>query len=125
MCACGRMERRWNSPVTAALVWLGPAAIGLEASGGYEREALAALCAVELTAHRPNALRTVHGVLKRMAARRIASLKADILLIDQAMAEAVAADERMAPATACFARSRASGQSLPIPCWRSCASSAN
>jgi hypothetical protein len=91
------MERRWNSPVTAALVWLGPAAIGLEASGGYEREALAAQCAVELTAHRPNGLRTVHGVLKRMAARRIARLKADILLIDQAMAVAVAADERMAP----------------------------
>ncbi len=144
------------------LARLGPAAIGLEASGGYEREALAALCAAGLPAHRLNALRvrrfaqgcgimakndridaaviarfvscvpqpdavhdpvaarmaelvtarrqlveeltrctnqasrTVHGVLKRIAARRIARLKADILLIDQAMAEAVAADERMA-----------------------------
>jgi transposase len=144
------------------LARLGPAAIGLEASGGYEREALAALCAAALPAHRLNALRvrrfaqgcgiiakndridaaviarfvscvpqaeavhdpaaarlaelvtarrqlveeltrctnqaarTVHGVLKRMATRRIARLKADILLIDQAMAEAVAADEPMA-----------------------------
>lgn len=144
------------------LARLEPAAIGLEASGGYEREALAALCTAGLPAHRLNALRvrrfaqgcgimakndridaaviarfvscvsqhetvhdpaaarlgelvtarrqlveeltrctnqatrTIHGVLKRMAARRIARLKADILLIDQALAEAVAADEQMA-----------------------------
>jgi transposase len=144
------------------LARLGPDAIGLEASGGYEREALAALCGAGLPAHRLNALRvrrfaqgcgimakndridaaviarfvscvpqreavhdpaaaklgelvtarrqlveeltrctnqasrTVHGVLKRLAARRIARIKADILLIDQAMAEAVAADERLA-----------------------------
>lgn len=144
------------------LLRIGPAAIGLEASGGYEREVLAALCGTGLPAHRLNALRvrrfaqgcgimakndridaaviarfvscvpqakavhdpaaaglaelvtarrqlveeltrctnqtarTVHGVLRRMAARRIARLKADILLIDQAMAEAVAADEQMA-----------------------------
>lgn len=141
---------------------LGAEAIGLEASGGYEREVLAALRAAGLPAHRLNALRvrrfaqgcgimakndridaaviarfvscvpqaepvddpaaarlaelvtarrqlveeltrctnqasrTVHGVLKRLAARRIARLKADILLIDKATAEAVAADERMA-----------------------------
>ena len=141
---------------------LGPATIGLEASGGYEREVLAAMCAAGLPAHRLNALRVrrfaqgcgimakndridaaviarfvscvpqreaVHdvaaaqlaelvtarrqmvedltrttnqaahagqAVLKRIAARRIARLKADILLIDQAMAQAVAADERMA-----------------------------
>lgn len=144
------------------LARLEPAAIGLEASGGYEREALAALCTAGLPAHRLNALRVrrfaqgcgimakndridaaviarfvscvpqheavhdpaaarlgelvtarrqlveeltrctnqaariIHGVLKRMAARRIARLKADILLIDQALAEAVAADEHMA-----------------------------
>ena len=144
------------------LARLGTAAIGLEASGGYEREALAALCCAGLPAHRLNALRvrrfaqgcgimakndridaaviarfvscvpqreavhdpaaarltelvtarrqlveeltrctnqaarSVHGVLRRIAARRIARLKADILLIDQAMAEAVAADEQMA-----------------------------
>ena len=144
------------------LARLEPAAIGLEASGGYEREALTALCTAGLPAHRLNALRvrrfaqgcgimakndridaaviarfvscvpqhetvhdpaaarlgelvtarrqlvedltrctnqaarTIHGVLKRMAARRIARLKADILLIDQALAEAVAADEQMA-----------------------------
>ena len=140
----------------------GPAAIGLEASGGYEREALDALRAAGLPAHRLNALRvrrfaqgcgimakndridaavvarfvacvpqreaihdpavvrlaelvtarrqlvedltrcsnqaasTGQGVLKRIAARRIARLKADILLIDQAQAQAVAADARMA-----------------------------
>jgi transposase len=144
------------------LARLGASAIGLEASGGYEREVLTALCAAGLPAHRLNALRvrrfaqgcgimakndridaaviarfvayvpqaeavhdpaaarlaelvtarrqlveeltrctnqasrTVHGVLRRMAARRIARLKADILLIDQAMAEAVAADDQMA-----------------------------
>lgn len=144
------------------LARLGPVAIGLEASGGYERDALAALCAAGLPAHRLNALRvrrfaqgcgimakndridaaviarfvscvpqreavhdpaaarlgelvtarrqlveeltrctnqaahTAHSVLKRMAARRIARLKADILLIDQALAEAVTADEHMA-----------------------------
>lgn len=143
------------------LARFGPTAIGLEASGGYEREVLAALCAAGLPAHRLNALRvrrfaqgcgimakndridaaviarfvscvpqreavhdpvaarlaelvtarrqlveeltrctnqasrTVHDVLKRMAARRIARLRADILLIDQAMAQTVAADERM------------------------------
>lgn len=140
----------------------GPVAIGLEASGGYEREALRALCAAGLPAHRLNALRvrrfaqgcgimakndridaaviarfvacvpqreavhdpaaerlgelviarrqlveeltrctnqaarTALSVLKRIAARRIARLKADILLLDQAMVEAVAADAHMA-----------------------------
>lgn len=144
------------------LARLGPDAIGLEASGGYERDVLTALCAAALPAHRLNALRvrrfaqgcgimakndridaaviarfvacvpqreavhdpaaaqlaelvtarrqlveeltrctnqtarTLHTVLKRMAVRRIARLKADILLLDKAMAEAVAADERMA-----------------------------
>jgi transposase len=39
------------------LARLEPAAIGLEASGGYEREALAALCTAGLPAHRLNALR--------------------------------------------------------------------
>ncbi|MBC2653796.1 IS110 family RNA-guided transposase [Novosphingobium aerophilum] len=144
------------------LAKVGPVAIGLEASGGYERDVLAMLCAAGLPAHRLNALRvrrfaqscgilakndridaaviarfvacvpqrqavhapaaarlaelvtarrqlveeltrctnqasrTAHGVLRRIAARRIARLKADILLIDQATAEAVAADEHMA-----------------------------
>ena len=39
------------------LARLGPVAISLEASGGYERDALAALCAAGLPAHRLNALR--------------------------------------------------------------------
>ena len=39
------------------LAQLGPVAIGMEASGGYEREALAALQAAGLPAHRLNALR--------------------------------------------------------------------
>lgn len=144
------------------LARLEPAAIGLEASGGYEREALAALCTAGLPAHRLNALRvrrfaqgcgimakndridasviarflacvpqretlgdpaaaalselvtarrqlvedltrctnqagqTVQGVLKRLAVRRIARLKADILLLDRAIAEAVAADDGLA-----------------------------
>lgn len=143
------------------LARVGPEAIGLEASGGYERDVLAALCAAGLPAHRLNALRVrrfaqgcgimakndridavviarfvscvpmretvhdpvaaklaelvtarrqmvedltrctnqaariVHGVLRRIAARRIARLKADIVLLDQAMAEAVAVDEVM------------------------------
>jgi len=141
---------------------LAPAAVGLEASGGYEREVLAALRTAGLPTHRLNALRvrrfaqgcgilakndridasviarfvacvpqreavqdpaalrlaelvtarrqlvedltrctnqaahTDHDVLRRISKRRIARLKADILLIDQALADAVAADERMA-----------------------------
>lgn len=50
----------------------------------------------ELTRCTKQASRTLHGVLKRLAARRIAHLKADILLIDRATAEAVAANARMA-----------------------------
>lgn len=141
---------------------LGPAAIGLEASGGYEREGFAVLREAGLPVHRLNALRvrrfaqgcgimakndridagviarflscvpqreavhdpaaavlaelvtarrqltedltrcanqaeqTRHAVLGRLAARRIARLKADILMLDKAIAAAVAADERMA-----------------------------
>lgn len=170
------------------LLRIGPAAIGLEASGGYEREVLAALCGTGLPAHRLNALRvrrfaqgcgimakndridaaviarfvscvpqakavhdpaaaglaelvtarrqlveeltrctnqtarTVHGVLRRMAARRIARLKADILLIDQAMAEAVAADEQMAARNRLLRSVPARGQCWPTPCSRLCQS---
>lgn len=39
------------------LARLAPAAIGLEASGGYERGGMAALCTGGLPAHRLNALR--------------------------------------------------------------------
>lgn len=49
----------------------------------------------ELTRCTNQASRIIHGVLKRMAARRIARLKANILLIDQALADAVAADAQM------------------------------
>lgn len=135
-----------------------PQAIGLEASGGYERAALHALREAGLPVYRLNALRVrrfaqgcgimakndaidaaiiarylacvpqreVHhdpaaaalaelvtarrqlcedltrctnqaehaaqGLLKRLAARRAARLKADILLLDKAIADAVAAD---------------------------------
>lgn len=144
------------------LARLGPVSVGLEASGGYEREAMAALRDAALPVHRLNALRVrrfaqgcgimakndridasviarflscvpqredshdpaaaalaelvsarrqlteeltrcanqaaqvVHSALKRLAARRSARLKADILLLDKTIADMVAADERMA-----------------------------
>lgn len=144
----------------------GPAAVGLEASGGYEREPIKALLDAGLPVRRLNPLRVrqfaqalglmakndridaeaiarfvatvpqrdlardparealaelvttrrqlcdeltrctnqaAHAcqpVVRRLAARRVARLKADILLLDKAIAEAVAADERIARRTA-------------------------
>ena len=155
-------DRKGCESLVRRLLKLGPVAIGLEASGGYEREALAALREAGLPAHRLNALRVrrfaqgcgimakndridamviarflacvpqrevIHdpaaaalaelvtarrqlvdeltrctnqaehagqAVLRRLAARRTARLKADVLMLDRAIAAAVAADERMA-----------------------------
>ena len=154
-------DRKGCAALARYLLKLGPVAIGLEASGGYEREALAVLCKAGLPVHRLNALRvrrfaqgcgvmakndridalviarflscvpqreavqdpaatalaelvtarrqltedltrctnqaeqTRQVVLRRLAARRAARLKADILMLDKAIAAAVAADERM------------------------------
>jgi len=155
-------DRAGRARLVRRLRKLGPAAIGLEASGGYERAVLSALLDAGLPAHRLNALRvrrfaqgcgimakndridagviarfvaTVpqrpalsdpkaaalaelvtarrqltgeltrctnqaehasQAVLRRLATRRAARIKADILLLDKTIAEAVAADGRMA-----------------------------
>ena len=155
-------DRPGCTALVRRLAKLEPAAIGLEASGGYEREAMKALRDKALPLHRLIALRvrrfaqgcgvmakndridaaviarylacvpqredrhdpaatalaelvaarrqlcdeltrctnqaghTVQSVLKRLAARRAARLKADILLLDKAIAAAVATDQDMA-----------------------------
>lgn len=155
-------DRKGCAALVRYLAKRGPVAVGLEASGGYERAAIAALREKGLVAHRLNALRvrrfaqgcgfmakndridaaaiaryvatvpqhrTPHdpaaaalaelvtarrqlveemtrctnqaehagqAMLKRLAARRAARLKADILLLDQAIAKVVAANEAMA-----------------------------
>lgn len=155
-------DRKGCAALTRYLAKLAVTAVGLEASGGYEREAMDAVRAAGLPVHRLNALRVrrfaqgcgimakndridasviaryvamvpqreaVHdpaaaalaelvtarrqlteeltrctnqaaharqAVLQRLARRRAARIRADILALDKAIAEAVEADARMA-----------------------------
>lgn len=102
-------DRGGHAALVRRLRGLAPIAIGLEASGGYERDVLAALREAGLPVHRLNPLRVrrfaqgcgfiaknAQIVLKRLAQRRIRQLKAEIVLLDRTIAQAVAADAWLA-----------------------------
>jgi transposase len=165
-CMAFANDRQGRAALVRALRRCGPAAIGLEASGGYEREPIKAMLNAGLPVRRLNPLRVrqfaqalglmakndridaeaiarfvatvpqrelardparealaelvttrrqlcdeltrctnqaAHAcqpVVRRIAARRVARLKADILLLDKAIAQIVAGNERIARRTA-------------------------
>jgi transposase len=155
-------DRKGCRALSRYLTRIAPAAVGLEASGGYERRAMTALRDASLATYRLNPLRVrrfaqgcgimakndridalviarflacvpqhepvcdpaaealaelvtarrqlveeltrctnqaehaAQGVLKRLALRRAARLKADILMLERAIADSIAADARLA-----------------------------